>query len=102
MRGFQTPRYLLDGSLRLEDLRVMVPSPDDLPERAEERIDEGPAYVSAPVRPHVALHGLHAASLRHPPTAPGRPSDADPRGTPTARRRGISCMGPGVLDVIVH
>ena len=69
MRGFQTPLYLLDGSLRLEDLRVMVPSPDELPERAEERIDEGPAYVSAPVSPRVSLHGLHAASLRHPPTA---------------------------------
>ena len=43
MRGFQTPLCLLDGSLRLEDLRVMVPSPDKLPERVEERIDEGPA-----------------------------------------------------------
>ena len=43
MRGFQTPLCLLDSSLRLEDLRVMVPSPDKLPERVEERIDEGPA-----------------------------------------------------------
>ena len=56
MRGFQTPRYL--GSFRLEDLRVMVPSPDELPERVEERIDEGPAHVFAPVRPHVSLYRL--------------------------------------------